>query len=182
VDQRGGVIVDEERVVGTAAGPRVRPLEQRDRDRVHAIVIATRQFTAIETDTAMELVDAWLAGGEASGYLTIVAEDAGGTVQGFVCVGPTPLTDGTFDLYWVAVDPATQGQGFGGRLVAAAEEAARQRGGRLVVIETSSQERYRPTAQFYAGAGYALVARIPEFYRPGDDKLIFARALGRPAA
>src|ERR1700722_2722370 len=99
----------------TGATPRVRPVDREDRDRIHAIVQATGRFSPIEVDTAMELVDASLAGGEASGYLTFVLEDPSGTVQGYVCIGPTPLTDGTYDLYWVAVDPATQGQGYGGR-------------------------------------------------------------------
>jgi ribosomal protein S18 acetylase RimI-like enzyme len=160
----------------TAAG-RVRPVERADRARIHDIVLATGRFTPIEVDTAMELVDAWLTSGEASEYLTFALEDGAGRVQGYVCVGPTPLTDGTYDLYWIAVDPATQGRGYGKRLLGAAEDEARRRNGRLVLIETSSQETYQATARFYESAGYRLVARIPNFYRVGDDKLVFAKAL-----
>jgi ribosomal protein S18 acetylase RimI-like enzyme len=164
-------------MTAVAATPQVRPVEREDRDRIHSIVVATGHFSQIEADTAMELVDASLAGGEASGYLTYVLETPPGTVHGYVCVGPTPLTEGTFDLYWVAVDPAAQGRGYGRRLVATAEEEVRRRNGRLVLIETSSQEIYRPTVGFYESAGYRLVARIPNFYRPGDDKLVFVRDL-----
>jgi ribosomal protein S18 acetylase RimI-like enzyme len=162
-------------VTSVAASPHVRPVERDDRDRIQAIVVATGHFTQIEADTALELVDASLAGGEVSGYLTYVLESPPGMVQGYVCIGPTPLTDGTFDLYWVAVDPAAQGRGYGRRLLATAEAEVRARGGRLVIIETSSQEIYRPTVGFYESAGYRLVARIPNFYRPGDDKLVFSR-------
>jgi len=53
----------------------------------------------------------------------------------------------------------------------------RHRGGRLMLIETSSQESYGATVAFYERTGYDLVARIPGFYRPGDDKLIYAKEL-----
>jgi ribosomal protein S18 acetylase RimI-like enzyme len=96
-------------------------------------------------------------------------------VRGFVCFGPAPLTDGTFDLYWIAVDPVFQGRGYGARLLRFAEDDVRRRGGRLLLIETSSQEAYGATTRFYERSGYGLVARIPEFYRAGDDKLIFAK-------
>ena len=49
--------------------------------------------------------------------------------------------------------------------------------GRLLLIETSSQESYGDTIRFYEKSGYPLVARIKGFYRPGDDKLIFAKEL-----
>lgn len=88
-----------------------------------------------------------------------------------------PLTDGTYDLYWIAVDPQTQGSGYGRALLRFAEDDVLQRGGRLLLIETSSQESYGATIRFYEKSGYPLVARIKGFYRPGDDKLIFAKEL-----
>jgi ribosomal protein S18 acetylase RimI-like enzyme len=32
--------------------------------------------------------------------------------------------------------------------------------------------------RFYRRAGYPEVARIPNFYKPGDDKVIFVKELG----
>ena len=58
-----------------------------------------------------------------------------------------------------------------------AEADVRRGGGRLLLIETSSQESYGSTIRFYERAGYELVARIPGYYRPGDDKLVFAKSL-----
>ncbi len=40
--------------------------------------------------------------------------------------GPTPLTLGTFDLYWMAVDPKAQGHGIGKALVRWLEEHVRR--------------------------------------------------------
>ncbi len=156
---------------------RIRVLEPRDRSRILEIVTSTGNFTPVEIATALEVVDEAMA--DAShphgDYRCFVAEDGEGRVAGYECHGPTPLTEGTYDLYWIAVDPSYQGAGFGRALLAFAESEVRAAGGRLLLIETSSQESYGDTIRFYEKSGYPLVARIKGFYRPGDDKLIFAR-------
>jgi len=158
---------------------RLRPLEASDRAAVERIIAAVEVFSLEEIEIALELVDEWLESGAESGYLTYVIEETAGkgTVRGFVCFGPTPLTEGTWDLYWVAVDPAAQGHGYGQRLLAFAEAEVRRRGGRLLLIETASHEAYAATVRFYERAGYELVSRIPNFYRVGDDKLTFAKSI-----
>ncbi len=153
----------------------IRPLEVPDRDAVERIVRGVELFSAEEAATALELVDEWLEDGEASGYLTYVLDEEG--ISGFISFGPTPLTESTWDLYWIAVAPETQGKGYGRQLLAFAEEEVRQRGGRLLLIETGSQEANAATIRFYQKAGYEVTCRIPDFYRPGDDKLTFTRKL-----
>lgn len=159
----------------------VRPLRAPDRPAIARILESTGNFTPTEIAVALELVDAWLATGAASGYYCLVLDtgaDADHTnVQGYVCYGPTPLTESTFDLYWIAVHRASQGKGFGRLLIECAEREVRRLGGSLLLIETSSQDSYGSTIHFYERAGYALVARVPNFYRRGDDKLIFGRSL-----
>jgi ribosomal protein S18 acetylase RimI-like enzyme len=157
----------------------VRTLRLEDRPSIIALLGALRQagtFTSEEVRTALELIDEWLQRGERSEYLTYVLED-GGTVRGYVCYGPTPMTDSTYDLYWIAVDPTAHGQGYGRRLLTFAEADILRRRGRLVLIETSSQDVNQSTIRFYERAGYDLVARIGNFYRAGDDKLVFAKDL-----
>jgi len=158
----------------------IRPLVAADRAAVHDIVARAGNFTDDEIEVAMELVDEWLAEGEDSGYVALVLADdeTSKSVKGYVCFGPAPMTEGTFDLYWIAVDPATRGRGLGGELLAAAEEEIRSRGGRLLLIETASQESYTATIRFYERSGYDVVSRIRDYYRPGDDKLTFAKNLG----
>ncbi len=154
----------------------IRPVRVGDDDIILGIIASTGSFTPTEVGTALELVDEALEQGEASGYLVDVLEDAG-TPVGYVCFGPTPLTEGTWDLYWIAVERAGQGKGYGRHLLAHTESEVRRRGGRLLLIETSSQESYGATIRFYERGGYTLEARIRNFYRPGDDKLVFAREL-----
>ena len=96
---------------------------------------------------------------------------------GYACFGPTPSTEGTWDLYWLAVDPAAQGQGVGRTLVRAVEDTLRSRGARLVVVETSSRADYENTRAFYRRTGYAEAARVRDFYAPADDRIILTTRL-----
>lgn len=158
------------------ANVRTRPLEPGDRDAVEKILARVGNFSEQEQKIALELIDAWLEAGEASDYMCWVLTDAAG-IRGYMCVGPTPLTDGTFDLYWIAVDPSAQGCGYGQGLIGLAEDEARARGGRLLLIETASHDAYAGTIRFYERAGYELVSTIRDFYKKGDDRLTFAKSL-----
>jgi ribosomal protein S18 acetylase RimI-like enzyme len=161
----------------------IRPMVAADRSGVFRILESAGNFTPEEVGTALELIDEWLDLGEHSGYLTYVldAKDEGvSEVLGYVCFGPTPLTESTYDLYWIAVDKLKHRGGVGKRLLKFAEEETVRRGGRMLLIETSSQETYGGTIQFYEKTGYELVGKIPEYYKPGDDKLIFAKQLQAP--
>ena len=157
----------------------VRPLAAADREGVCRILEGAGNFTSEEIAIALELVDEWIELGEASGYLTYVLESPtdGASVLGYVCFGPTPLTEWTYDLYWIAVDKSKHRGGVGKRLLKFVEEEVERRGGRLLLIETSSQETYGGTIQFYERTGYELVGKVTDYYKAGDDKLIFAKRL-----
>src|SRR5512139_1037825 len=167
------------RDVKNSPGVCIRPLHREDRSRIQDVVVSSGKFTPVEIAVAMELVDEALRKGEASDYIVAVLEEAGHQppLQGYVCYGHTPLTDGVYDLYWIVVDPASQGKGFGRRLLDFVEEDVVARGGRMLLIETSSQQTYDATIRFYQRSGYELTARIKDFYRVGDDKLVFSKEL-----
>lgn len=125
---------------------------------------------------AEELIDSYLDDPSGSGYHVLVAE-ADSTVEGYICYGPTPLTDGTWDIYWVAVSRQKQDQGIGSALMKSAEKEIMKYQGRLVIIETSSTPLYEKTRRFHLGEGYEAICHIPDFYAPGDDKLIMQKRL-----
>jgi ribosomal protein S18 acetylase RimI-like enzyme len=158
---------------------RIRPLEPRDRFAIEAMVVSSGKFNEVEIATAMELVDEALESGEESGYIFVVLETTipNPTVRGYACYGPVPLTENAYDLYWIVVDPASQGAGFGRRLLQYVEQDVRSRGGGMILIETSSQESYGATIRFYERSGYDLAARIRNFYKKGDDKIVFQKEL-----
>ena len=140
------------------------------------ILRSTPEFKPAEVVVAEELIDACLDDLNDSGYYTLIAE-SGSALSGYICYGPTPLTEGTWDIYWMAVDREKQGQGIGGLLLETAEGKIAEARGRLLIIETSSIPSYEKTTRFYLGQGYETIASIPDFYEPGDGKLILQKRL-----
>ena len=157
----------------------IREMTADDRAPLAALLAAIEQFKPDEVEVALELVDTALREGPASGYTCLVARDDGaaGALLGYICVGPTPMTQATWDLYWIAVAPSQQGRGIGRALYEAFCAHMRARGGRQVRIETSSQESYAATGGFYERLGFDVAGRLRDFYAPADDLLIFYRAL-----
>lgn len=154
----------------------IRFMSHEDKPRVIEILRGTPEFKPFEVAVAEELIDSYLNDPSGSGYHILVA-DVDSTVTGYICYGPTPLTEGTWDIYWMAVTPEKQGRGIGSALMKSAEKAIVRAKGRLVIIETSSTPAYEKTRNFHLSQGYEIVARIPDFYAPGDDKLILQKRL-----
>lgn len=148
----------------------LRPLRRADRAEIERIVRATGAFHEDEVAVAMELVDA----DASEGYRFVVAE-VEGKVAGYACFGATPLTLGTWDLYWIAVDPRMQGRGIGRELMNAVESAVRAEHGRIILIETGGKASYGATRSAYIAWDYHEIARVPDFYELGDDKVIYQR-------
>jgi D-alanine-D-alanine ligase len=173
--------------------PRLRDLTSADAVRILEITRATGVFREEELVIAGEVFhDAVAAPGPSGGvgpggmgtertgtetrpYYALGAE-LGGELVGWICWGETPCTEGTWDLYWLAVDPAAYRGGVATALVK--EMEARLAGtARLIVIDTSGRADYTPTREFYAARGYVAAARVPNFYAPGDDQVIFSKLL-----
>jgi ribosomal protein S18 acetylase RimI-like enzyme len=133
-------------------------------------------FRPDEVVVAREVLTESVVKKESGDYHVHVASDAE-HLTGYVCFGPTPMTNGTWDIYWIAVAPSHQGQGIGHSLMRLAEAEIRRMRGRLAVLETSSQELYEPTRRFHRSLGYREVSSIPDFYDVGDAKVTFAKTL-----
>ncbi len=152
----------------------MRSLEHRDLPDLERILRATGAFNGPEVECAMELLHIVLDDPAQQDYLVTVAEEAG-QVAGYILYGPVPVTEGNFDIYWIATDPSVQGKGLGRQLMSWAEADARRRGARLVCLETSSQGGYERTRRFYDNAGYTMESCIRDFYKPGDDRLTYVK-------
>ncbi|MBN1443584.1 MAG: GNAT family N-acetyltransferase [Planctomycetes bacterium] len=155
-------------------GWRLRTTRADDRGAILEIIAATGRFRSDEQAVAWEVLREAETRGATSGYHSwCLARE--GTVAGWVCFGPTPCCAGTFDVYWLAVDPAHQGRGLGRILLEHAESEIRSAGGRLSVVETSSRADYEPTRAFYRKMGYSEAARLAGLYAAGDDKIVFLK-------
>ncbi len=159
-----------------APQPNIRRITRKDKPALIKILRSTPEFKPFEVAVAEELINASLDDPCGSEYYILVA-DVLGVSAGYICYGPTPVTLGTWDIYWEAVARERQGQGVGRALMVAALKEIKETGGRLAVIETSGIPSYEKTRRYYAGLGFETVARIPDFYAPGDDQLILVKRL-----
>jgi len=142
------------------------------------LVAATGVFYPEERAVALELLELRMKLGRKSGYEFLFAECAG-DLGGYCAWGNVPLTRASYDLYWIAVAPKSQGNGVGRALLARTEQAIARRGGGGLYIETSSRPVYARTRRFYRDAGYRQVARLADFYAPGDHKVVFCKVIPR---
>jgi ribosomal protein S18 acetylase RimI-like enzyme len=150
---------------------------EKDGPQIHAINVITSVFSQEEVECVDELWEEYRAqGSERSGYYFIVDKEDD-RVLGYACYGPRALTDRTYDLYWIAVGPNARRGGVGRALLAATEELIRELGGRLLIVETSGLLKYEPTRAFYLATGYMLGATLKDFYKDGDDLVIFTKHL-----
>ena len=146
-----------------------------DKPAVMDLIKATDMFTSAEIKVAEELIDAFLLRPDQKDYYVVVVETPEGGVGGYLTWGPTPLAEGAYDLYWMAVSPNQQKRSLGKELVRWLERTVADLDGRLIIIETAGQPKYHPTRQFYLGLGYKEVARVPDFYKRGDDRIIYTK-------
>ena len=93
----------------------IRPLRRDDRASIERILRQTQVFLEMDVQCALELFDVYLNNAEQKDYQLACAVDAADRPVGYVCYGPTPMTFGTYDLYWIAVDPTWHGRGIGDR-------------------------------------------------------------------
>jgi ribosomal protein S18 acetylase RimI-like enzyme len=145
-----------------------------DAAAVRAIVASSGFFYDHEIEVAVELVDERLQKGLKSGYLFLFAEQDGHTV-GYSCYGEIACTEGSYDLYWIAVHNDCRNQGIGKILLEKTEELIASLKGRVIWVETSGQEKYLPTRKFYLRFKYKEEAVLRGFYGPNDDKVIFVK-------
>ena len=148
---------------------------ETDGPQIQSITARAGVFSQEEIDSVPEMFREYLMlGAESSGYHFIVYRE-GETVLGFAIYGYRDLTDGVYDLYWIAVDPNARLKGVGRTLLTASENAIREMGGRIVIAETSGTAEYESTREFYVRTGYVNEATIKDFYSVGDDLKIFVK-------
>jgi ribosomal protein S18 acetylase RimI-like enzyme len=184
----GGELIDS-RGTGIVLGE----LSAAARPRIAEILRGSRVFSAAEIDVALELFDesfeergtrdeekrfppsSVLVPHSLSDYLFLGAFTPEEVLVGYACWGPTPATDRTWDLYWIAVDTSLQGAGIGTILLEEVERRLVGQHARMLIAETSSRSDYAPTRGFYQRRGYIEAARLRDFYAPGDDRIIFVK-------
>src|SRR6185295_17352338 len=119
---------------------RIRSPSPPDREALAGIIERGGAFRPEEVSCAIELLDAALARADGNTYeaLVVAAEagdddgdrEGGERLLGYVCFGATPMTEATYDVYWIVVAAEARGRGLGRALIAATEQRLRERGAR----------------------------------------------------
>lgn len=155
----------------------IRPTLPEDADPLCEIAAATGVFKPYEIEALGEVLHDYFAferddNGHRSATLLV-----DGRVAGFVYYAPDTITFGTWEMWWIAVDPALQGRGLGRLLVKFCEQDVVEAGGRMLFIDTSSLPEYEATRQFYLALGYDQEAVLRDYFNDGDSKVVFRRRL-----
>lgn len=154
----------------------IRPVVPEDVPALLAMTTATAFFKPMEVDTLEGVLADYFDHNADAGDRCFVLEGESGPI-GFVYHAEEPMTEQTWSLWWIVVDPSVQGQGHGAGLLRFVEADATERGGRVLFIETSGLPRYEPTCRFYLKNGYVLNARLNDYYAEGDDMLVYRKSL-----
>jgi ribosomal protein S18 acetylase RimI-like enzyme len=158
----------------------LRWLAAADIPAIEALLLANRPvFSDDECRTAVAMIHETLEDPHVEDRYQFLVAEHEGAVVGYACFGTVPLTQGTYDLYWIAVRPDRHASGIGKKLLLACEEEIARQGGRLIMVETSSRKEYEKTRRFYERTmRYETAAWIKDFYKPGDDKVVYITYVG----
>lgn len=149
----------------------IRPTTAHDHQ---ALIDLATQSGLFEPDQTELLAEMLAQPSETDVWLT---DEQDGVPVGVAYLAPEKMTDGTWNLYWIAVHPGVQRQGRGRALLAYVETWLREREQRMLLVETAGIDEFDYVRQFYASQGYRSVACIPEFYEAGVDKIVFCKSL-----
>lgn len=149
-------------------------LRKYDLNNLRNILIDLNTFNEMEVKVAIEMAEEFLEKGKKSGYNFLVAKE-NGNFMGFLCFGPTPLTEHTFDLYWIAVSKKYQRKSIGKKLLKECEKNIENKGGKILIAETSSTKKYEKARIFYKKNGFKKAVEIKDFYKLRDNKIIYVK-------
>ena len=157
-----------------------RPIVESDRPALAAVLASDQTFRPDEIEVAMELIDSSI--GKTDDYRILVAELHRGTpedawVAGYICYGRTPMTESTYDLYWVVSHADARGNGIARTLVQSMETLLREQGATGIRVETSSEGGYVAARKLYQRLDYPVAAQFADFYRKGDDLIVYYKCL-----
>ena len=158
----------------------IRPIAPNDITALIALAEASGLFEPSQTEELAQMLDQHFNGETENQDLWFADDDKG--VVGVAYVAPERMTEGTWNLYLIAVHPDRQRQGRGVALLRHVEQVLADSGERVLLVETSGLESFEYVRSFYRKSGYDEEARTREFYKAGDDKIIFRKALEKRAA
>jgi len=150
---------------------RVREVEDRDLPFLKEVIDSSGLFPSEMLD---DMIAPYLKH-ESPGDIWLTLEQD--TPLAIAYCAPERLTEGTYNLYLIAVLKSQQGVGIGRQLLKELEDHLRQTKVRVLLVETSGNPEFELTRKFYIQNGYTLEASIRDFYKEGEDNMVFWKKL-----
>src|SRR5258707_14463806 len=113
----------------------IRPIAAQDRNALAELLGRIETFSPAEVGCAVELIDLAVNPNNTDYSVLVALKDD--KVVGYICYGPTPMREGTYDVYWIACDPSGRGPGVGSALGHAMHGDMRRGDARRVRVATS---------------------------------------------
>ncbi|WP_020536398.1 GNAT family N-acetyltransferase [Lewinella cohaerens] len=148
----------------------IRPVVATDIPRLKAVIATSDLFPP---DLLDDMIAPYLAGEDESIWLT--GEEDNPTFVAFCA--PEQMTEGTWNLYLIAVYSELQSKGYGRQVMGYLEDLLAEQGARVLLVETSGLPEFERTRSFYHQCNYTEEARIRDFYKAGEDKVVFWKSL-----
>ncbi len=150
----------------------IRPVQKQDLPSIRRVIDSSELFPS-------EMLDDMIApffGSNENGSIWLTSGPAEQPNAVAFCA-PEPMTEGTWNLYLIAVHEDQRGTGIGTAIMRHLETHLKDAGQRVLLVETSGLPEFEQTRKFYDQNGYAKEARIRDFYSEGEDKIVFHRYL-----
>ncbi len=153
----------------------IRPIAPDDTTALIALADTIRLFEPNQLEDLGEMLSDYFDSNGDSDRFWFVDDDNG--LVGIAYCEMERMTDETWNLQLIAIRPDRQRQGRGATLLHYVEQMLKMRGGRVLLVETSGLPDFERTRAFYRKCGYDEEARIRNFYKAGDDKIVYCKAL-----
>lgn len=154
----------------------IQPVIPEDLEAIITLVVAAEMFPPHEAEVLRQVLADYFSGHTDEGDMWVTDKEVD-KLRGVAYYGPALMADRTWYLYMIAVQPESQGRGYGTALLQYVENTLRTNSQRLLLVETSGLPKYERSRAFYGKCGYEEEARIRDFYTVGDDKIVFRKVL-----
>ncbi len=150
----------------------IRPVIKSDVDEIKKVVDSSGLFPSEYLD---DMISDYFNNAETQDiWFTYIDNDVP-TAIGY-CV-PEKLTDGTYNLLALGVSAIAQRKGVASEMMKYIEQLLKNKDGRILIVETSSDEAQMGARHFYKQIGYIQEAVIRDFWKDGEDKIVFCKRL-----
>ncbi len=151
---------------------KIRAVIQKDIDELKKVVDSSELFPSEYLD---EMISDYLNNTDTQDIWFAYFDDKIPTAIGY-CV-PEKLTDGTYNLLAIGVSQDSQRNGLATEMMKYIEQLLKLKDGRILIVETSSDDAQIGARKFYQKIGYTQMAVIKDFCKDGEDKIVFWKKL-----